>query len=146
MTWSASKRSASTSPRAAKNWKVPTRMWLDATRVSTAPGSAVSRITRPPVATARERWRPRAFELDVATDAVRAHDLAQQNGAAIAQLRHEVPELVPGIGERDRLGTRRDVVARQDDHTLRRRQRFGIEAELGGERRVELDQARGRDR
>ena len=29
--------------RAAKYWKVPTRMWLAATRVSTAPGSAVSR-------------------------------------------------------------------------------------------------------
>ena len=28
------------SPRAAKNWKVPTRMWLAATRVKTAPGSA----------------------------------------------------------------------------------------------------------
>ena len=52
MTWSASSRSASTSPRAAKNWKVPTRMWLDATRVSTAPGSAVSRITGSPVVTA----------------------------------------------------------------------------------------------
>ena len=52
MTWSASRRSASASPRAAKNWKVPTRMWLDATRVSTAPGSAASRITGSPVATA----------------------------------------------------------------------------------------------
>ena len=31
------------SPRAAKNWKVPTRTWLAATRVKTAPGSARSR-------------------------------------------------------------------------------------------------------
>ena len=30
------------SPRAAKYWKVPTRIWLDATRVSTAPAFAVS--------------------------------------------------------------------------------------------------------
>ena len=44
MTWSASWRTPSVSPRAAKNWKVPTRMWLDATRVSTAPGSMVSRM------------------------------------------------------------------------------------------------------
>ncbi len=101
---------------------------------------------RPPVAAARERCRPRAFELNVATDAVPAHDLAQQDGAAIAQLRHEVAELVAGIGQRNRLGTRRYAVARQDRHTLRRRQRLGIEAELGGESRVELDQARRRDR
>ena len=101
---------------------------------------------RPPVAAPRERCRPRAFELDVATDSVRAHDLAQQDGAAIAQLRHEVAELVAGIGQRDRLGTRRDAITCQDGHTLRRRQRFGIEAELGGERRVELDQAGRRDR
>src|SRR5712671_4844291 len=52
MTWSASRRSASTSRRAAKNWKVPTRMWLDATRVSTAPGKGVSRQTGSPVVTA----------------------------------------------------------------------------------------------
>ncbi len=52
MTWSASARSASASPRAAKNWKVPTRIWLAATRVSTAPGSASSRSTCSPVVTA----------------------------------------------------------------------------------------------
>ena len=61
---------------------------------------------RAPVAAARERRRPRAFELDVATDAVAAHDLAQQDGAAIAELRHEVAELVAGIGKRNRLGAR----------------------------------------
>ena len=33
------------SPRAAKYWKVPTRRWLAATRVSTAPGKTVSRTT-----------------------------------------------------------------------------------------------------
>ena len=36
--WSANTRTASTSRRAAKNWNVPTRTWLCATRVSTAPG------------------------------------------------------------------------------------------------------------
>ena len=49
--YSASWRTRSRSPRAAKNWNVPTRMWLAATRVSTAPGSTVSRITGWPVAT-----------------------------------------------------------------------------------------------
>ena len=42
----------STSPRAAKNWKVPTRIWLEATRVRTAPGKGVSRQTVSPVVTA----------------------------------------------------------------------------------------------
>ena len=37
--------------RRAAYWKVPTRMWLAATRVSTAPGSSVSRATCSPVAT-----------------------------------------------------------------------------------------------
>jgi hypothetical protein len=37
------RRSLSNSPRAAKYWKVPTRRWLAATRVSTAPGSGRSR-------------------------------------------------------------------------------------------------------
>ena len=36
---------APASPRRAAYWKVPTRMWLAATRVSTAPGSNVSRAT-----------------------------------------------------------------------------------------------------
>src|SRR6185437_15936336 len=121
MTWSASRRTPSVSPREAKNWKVPTRMWLEATRVSTAPGSAVSRITISPVTTAasdrvvgipsaaiasltmysrstavapaRERGRARAFQLDVAADAVGVDNLAEQDGAAIAQLRDEMAEL-----------------------------------------------------
>ena len=76
----------------------------------------------------------------------RAHDLAQQDGAAVAELRHEVAELVAGIGKRNRLGAERDAVARQDRHALRRGQRCGIEAELGGECGVELDQARRGDR
>ncbi len=41
-----------TSPRAAKYSNVPTRTWLAATRVTTAPGSSVSRRTVSPVITA----------------------------------------------------------------------------------------------
>ena len=180
MTWSASSRNASPSPRAAKNWKVPTRMWLVATRVSTAPGSTVSRTTGSPVgdrrerargrdaerrhrladdvfaqhrterraavAAARERRRARALELDVAPHARAIDHLAQQDGAAVAELRHEVAELVAGIGERDRLRAGGEAVAGQDLDGLRRRQHVGIEAELAGQRLVDLDQARRRDR
>ncbi len=56
------------------------------------------------VAAARERRRAGALELDVAADAVLVDHLAEQDGAAVAQLRHELPELVAGIGHRDRVG------------------------------------------
>ena len=139
---------ASVSPRAAKNWKVPTRIWLDATRVSTAPGSAVSRITFSPVTTAasdrvvgmpsaaiasltmysrstgpsaarpsprRENGvGPRALELDVAADAVGVDHFAEQDGAAVAELRHEMTELVAGIGHRDRVGAVGQPLAGED--------------------------------
>src|SRR6187399_990091 len=126
MTWSASFRTPSVSPRAAKNWKVPTRIWLEATRVSTAPGSMVSRCTRSPdvaaaservvgmpnaniasltmyslktgPSAARKRRRARPLELDVAADAVFVDDFAEQDGPAIAELGHEMAELVAGIG------------------------------------------------
>ena len=98
------------------------------------------------IAAAREGRRARALELDVAAPAVAVHDLAQQDGAAVAQLRHEVAELVTGIGERDRLGTRRHAVARQYRHTLGGRERSGIEAELQSERLIQFHQPRRRHR
>ena len=81
------RRTPSVSPRAAKNWKVPTRIWLDATRVSTAPGSMVSRWTRSPVTHGGERARGR--------NAQRGHRLADdvfpqhrpERGAAVAPAR-----------------------------------------------------------
>jgi hypothetical protein len=140
--YSASWRTRSTSPRAAKNWNVPTRMWLAATRVSTRPGSTVSRSTGSPgrddrerarrrdaervhrladqhlaqhrpdrrlaVAAARERRSPRALEGDVAALAGAVDHLAEQDGAAVAELRREAAELVAGVGLRDRLGAVRE--------------------------------------
>ena len=97
---------------------------------------------RTAIAAARERRGPRTLELDVAPHARAIDHLAQQDGAAIAELRHEVAELVAGIGERDRLGAGGEAVAGQDLDGLRRRQHVGIEAELAGQRLVDLDQAR----
>ena len=122
-------------------------MWLDATRVSTAPGKGSSRRTRlarrddrerarrrdpqrrhrlahdvlaqhgaerrATVASARERRAPRALELDVAPLAVRADDLAQQDRAPVAELRHEVAELMARVRERDGLGAIEHGVACQ---------------------------------
>ena len=179
MTWSASWRTPSVSPRAAKNWKVPTRMWLAATRVSTAPGSMVSRITFSPevtaaservvgmpsaniasltmysrrtgpergaaVAAARERRRARSLELDVAADAVPVDDLAEQDGAAVAELGHEMAELVAGIGHRDRVGAVGQALSGEDFGPFRAIQHIGIKAEMDGQGPVQLDQPGGGD-
>ena len=56
------------------------------------------------VAAAGERGGARALELDIPADAVLVDDLAEQDGAAVAELGNEVPELVAGIGHRDRIG------------------------------------------
>ena len=58
-----------------------------------------------------ERRSARALQLDIAPLAVAVHDLAKEDCAAIAKLRNEIAELMPGIGHRDRLGTRRNDVA-----------------------------------
>ena len=127
-----------------------------ATRVVGMPSAAIasltmySRSTGPSAARPSPRREngvgPGALELDVAAHAVAVDDLAEQDGAAVAELRHEVAELVAGIGKRDRLDAMGDAVAREDLHALGARQRLGIEAELAGERGVELDQARRGDR
>ena len=139
-----------------------------ATRVSTAPGSIVSRITFSPVMTAAServvgmpsaniasltmysrstgpsaaRPSPRrengvgpgALELDVAADAVRVDDFAEQDGAAVAELRHEMPELVAGIGHRDRVGALGDALAGEDLGAFRAREQVRIEPELDSQR------------
>ena len=82
------------------------------------------------VAAAGEGGGAGAFELDVVAHAVAPDHLAQQVGAAVAELRHEMPELVPGIGERQRLGPLGHAVAGQDLHALRAGQRSGSSPRL----------------
>ena len=61
---------------------------------------------RAPVAGTRE-WRfARAFQMQVPTLAAAIHHFAQQNRAAIAQLRHEMAKLMPGIQHGQGLGAR----------------------------------------
>ena len=95
---------------------------------------------RAAVAAAGERRGARALELDVAADAVRVDDLAEQDGAAVAELGHEMPELVAGIGHRDRIGAVGNASCRRGFRRPRARQQVGIEAELERQRPVQLDQ------
>ncbi len=105
--YSASWRTRSTSPRAAKYWNVPTRMWLAATRVSTAPGS--TRLAKHRLAGGHDRERPRG------RDAEGVHAFADQHLAqhrpdrrlAVAAARERRPARSPsrrcrGAGRRDR--------------------------------------------
>ncbi len=58
-------------------------------------------------------WMSRRVPADV-------DDLAQQDRAAVAQLRHEVAELVAGVGQRNRLRAFGDPIAGEDLDTLGR--------------------------
>ena len=98
------------------------------------------------IAAARKRRRARSLELDVAADAVGVDHLAEQDGAAVAELRHEMTELVAGIGHRDRVGAVGDPLAGENFGALRALQPIRIEAEMDRERPVQFDQPRRGDR
>ena len=95
---------------------------------------------RAPVAAPRERRSARALQLDVAPLAVAVQDLAEQDGAAVAELGNEIAELMPGVGHRDRLGARRDEVAGKHRRQIVRFDPLGVDPEFRGERLVEPDQ------
>lgn len=73
---------------------------------------------------------------------VRCHDLAQQKGAAIAQLRDEVSELMTGIGHGKWLGTLGDTITGEDGGALRRAQRRVRQPECIAQRMIENNQCR----
>ena len=82
------------------------------------------------VAPARKRRRAGPLELDVAADAVGVDHLAEQDGAAVAELRHEMAELVAGIGHRDRVGAVGEPLAGEDFGAFRAVEPVRIEPEM----------------
>ena len=98
------------------------------------------------VPTAGERGAARTLELDIVAHTIAPQDLAQQVGAAVAELRDEMPELVPGIGDGQRLGAHGHQVAGQNRHALLACESFRIQPQAAGEFYIQLDQARGRHR
>ena len=79
------------------------------------------------VAAARERRPARAFQSDVAPLAGAVDHFAEQDGAAVAELRREAAELMAGVGLRDRLGAFGHLVAGEDIRAGRAGQRGNVE-------------------
>ena len=90
-----------------------------------------------PVAPAGERRGPRSLELQVEARAVGGHDLSKQDGAAVAQLRHEAAELVPGISLGQGRRALRHGIARQHLD----RQRVSVQPQPVRQRPVQRQQA-----
>src|SRR3546814_15499881 len=67
---------------------------------------------------ARKSGRPRSLELEIEARAVGRDDFAEQQCATITQLRREMTELVPGIGERARIGPFGPFFARKEARQL----------------------------
>ena len=82
------------------------------------------------IAPPREGRRAGSLELDVTADAVGVDHLAEQDGAAVAELRHEMTELVAGIGHRNRVGAVGDPLAGEDFGAFRAIQPIRVEAEM----------------
>ena len=95
----------------------------------------------PAVTPAGEGRAAGTLELDVQALAGRVPDLTQENGSPIAQLRHEAPELMAGIGHGQGHRPLRHPVAGENLHGLRRPQGRRVQSQAGGEGFVELDQS-----
>ena len=85
---------------------------------------------RPPIAAPGKGRRPRALQLDVTALSAPIDDFTQKDCAAVAELRHEVSELMAGIGHRERLASLRHAIACEDGDAVRRRKEIGIESEF----------------
>ncbi len=72
--------------------------------------------------------------------AVGVDDLAEQEGAPVAETRGVPAELVPGVGLRHRCGAARQKVADQHAEALRAQEEGGLEAEVDRQRLVEQEQ------
>jgi hypothetical protein len=85
------------------------------------------------VSAAREGRSPGALKLDIAPQAVPPHNFAEQDRPPVTELRYEVAELVPSIGEGDRRRAFGHTVPGQDLDALGARQLLRIQRKAHGE-------------
>ena len=100
----------------------------------------------PPVAAPGKRRRPRALQLDVAALArSNIDDFSQKDRPSVAELRHKMSKLMPGIGHGQRLGPLRDDIAGKDCGRVFFKSLF-LKTEFLSQRSVEKNKARRGDR
>jgi hypothetical protein len=97
------------------------------------------------VAAAGEGSAAGAFELDITALAVKIDDFAEEEGAAVTELGHEVAELVAGVGLGEGLGAVGKGVAGEEGGVIGVVEGFGVETEGAGEGVIEEDEAGGAD-
>jgi hypothetical protein len=83
--------------------------------------------------------------MDIAPDAGPIDHFADQDGAAIAQLRDEIAELVAGIGHGDRVAAVRDATSSQDRYAFGGGQGLNVNAKVPRQRLVQANKPWGRD-
>jgi len=98
------------------------------------------------VGAAGEGRPPGPLELDVVPQAVPPDDLAEQDRAPVPELRYEVAELVPSIGERDWRRPFRYAIPGQDFDALGASQLLGVEPKVHGEVGIQTHQTWRRHR
>jgi len=80
--------------------------------------------------------------LTVTAPAVPPHNLAEQDGTTIAELRDEVAELMSGVYECDRRGALWRLVAGQNGRAGGRREQVGVETQECRQRPVDFHDLR----
>ena len=95
-----------------------------------------------PVAAAGKPCRSGSFELDIIAPAVGTEDFAEQHRPAVAELGHEVSELMPGIGLRYGLRPRRDGISGKNCDAFLAAQIGRVDAKALRQRIVKPDEFR----
>ena len=91
-----------------------------------------SRMTGPTAARPspwRESGPPGALELKVVPLSVDIYDFTEQNRTTVAELRHEMPELMPRIGKGDGLRAGCDRVSGKNGETRRASKVRGVDTQ-----------------
>ena len=96
----------------------------------------------PAVTTTRARGSARSLQGDVTAPAVAVDEFAQQQGAAIAELRREAAELVPGISLRQWLRQSRHGITGEHSEAGGRGHFVGVQTELFSQVAVQPQQPR----
>ncbi len=93
------------------------------------------------ISSAGERRASRTFELDIAAPAIRTEDFAQQQGASVTKLRHELTKLMASVGFGNRLRAFGNYIAGKHRET-QRLQPAGVDAERFRQGNVNANQLR----